>query len=79
MVTAAVTALLTALATSLVVATPVVPADTVPLVSVDNEPCVTWNFTTPPAATSAVVNVPLVNLKPSFKDTVLTGVSLFAV
>ena len=64
------TALFTALATSAVVATPSVPADTVPLVSVDNAPCVTLNFTTPLAATSAVVNVPLVKLKPSAKDTV---------
>ena len=76
--TAFVIAVLTAVFTSSVVATPAVLV-ILPLPSVDKEPCVTLNFTTPPAATSAVVNVPLVNLKPSFKDTVLTGVSLFAV
>ena len=78
LVTALLIAVLTAFFTSSVVATPAVFV-ILPLLSVDKEPCVTLNFTTPPAATSAVVNVPLVNLKPSFKDTVLTGVSLFAV
>ena len=71
-------AVLTAFFTSSVVATPAVFV-ILPLPSVDKEPCVTLNFTTPLAATSAVVNVPLEKLKPSFKDTVWPEVLLFAV
>ena len=78
LVTALLIAVLTAFFTSSVVATPAVFV-ILPLPSVDKEPCVTLNFTTPLAATSAVVNVPLVNLKPSFKDTVWPGVAVFAV